>query len=102
MTIMDTPYNLTALTDATTVSSMAVVANNIVDQILFGIFMLAIFFVMLMALKRYDFDNALLSSSFVCFILSMLLLFGGLINFMFPLLFLTISAFTAFYMYIAS
>lgn len=92
-------YNITQLQAADTVNELFVYANDVTGQVLMGLFMIAIFFIMLMVLKRWDFDKALLSSSFSCFILATILSYGRLLNFMIPLLFLIIMAFTGFYMY---
>jgi|TARA_R100000501_G_C2588065_1_gene88994 hypothetical protein len=94
-------YNITALGNADTLSGLIIVANDAVEGILIGLFMFAVFFVMLMALKKWDFDAALLSSSFSCFILSMILSYGGFLNLIFPLVFLAMAGLTALYMFTA-
>ena len=93
--------NLTILQEADTMGKIAIYANNASNGILMGGFMIAIFFVMMFVLKRWDFDDALLSSSFVCFILSSILAYSKLLNIIFPLGFLAITAFTALYVFVA-
>ena len=93
-------YNTTALQGATSILDIFKYANDSTGSILFGSFMIAIFIVMLMILKRWEFDSALLTSSWLCFILSMFLAYSKLINIMFPLMFLALAAFTAFYMFV--
>jgi len=93
-------YNLTELQDADTISGIFTFANTNTGGLLLGLGMLSIFFVMLLVLKRYEFQDAMLSSSFVCFILSLILSYGGWLNFMYPLVFLLLAAFTAFYIYV--
>ena len=55
---------------------------------------------MLMSLKRYEFDNAILVSSWVCFIISALFVYAQLLGLLWALLFLAIAAFTAFFMFV--
>lgn len=99
---MAAPYNLTGLETATTVSSLVTFANDITDTYWVGFLMIAIFFVLLVSLKRYDFENAILSSGFVCFILSSILTYAGYLNFIFPLLFLITMALAGFWNYMAN
>jgi len=91
-------YNMTILGNAENFSDLLIYANDSTSQILVGSFMLGIFFIMLMKLKTYDFDSALLASSFSCFVLSGLLVYAGLLNLIFPLVFLALMAFDMFYM----
>lgn len=81
---------------------IVVFANNTTGQVLMGLFMLSIFFVMLMFLKRYEMKSALLVSSYACFILSAMLGFAGLLNFLFVLGFLIITAFMTLYAFTTS
>jgi len=96
----DNVYNLTLLKETDTVSEIAIYANNATDGILFGLFMIIIFFTMLLIFKKWEFDEALLSSGFSSFILSAILAYGGFINLIYPLAFLAITAFTAFYVFV--
>ncbi len=93
-------YNMTTLGNAETVAELFLYADTAANNILFGLILFALFFIMLMVLKRWEFDKALLSSSFACFILALILSFASLLNFIFVLLFLMIMAFTGFFMYI--
>lgn len=93
-------YNMTELQGVTTVYELVVYANNAADSILMTLFLVAVFFIMLMALKRWEFDNALLGSSFICFIIGIILNYSQLIALVWPLVFLVMSAFTAFYMFV--
>jgi len=95
-----TAYNISLLEEAETVLDIVNYANVSSNQVLFGLFMVGIFFVMILALKKWDFEDTLLSASFVCFVLSLLATFADLLNIIFPLMFLALAAFTAFYSYI--
>jgi|19_taG_2_1085344.scaffolds.fasta_scaffold221260_1 uncharacterized membrane protein len=94
-------YNLTDLQDSETVTDLFIYANDSVTGLLGGMFMLAVFFVLLgLMMKKNDFDSALLSCSFISFVLGMLLSYAGLLTLIFPLGFLALTAFTAFYMFV--
>jgi|TARA_Y100000310_G_C20686141_1_gene819135 hypothetical protein len=94
-------YNLTILSDSDSIGDLFITANTYSNSTLFGMFIIAIFFVMLMVLKKWEFTSALLTSSFSSFILSLILVYADLLNFIYPLLFLTITAFTALYVFTA-
>jgi len=93
-------YNVSGLYNATSISDITLYANSSTSGVLFGFFMIGIFFVMMFSLKRWEFDDALLSSSFSCFLLSSVLAYGGYLNVVFPLAFLAMMALTAFYSYV--
>lgn len=91
-------YNMTELAAADTVYDLMVYANNSTGSILLALFVMAVFFVMLMVLKKWDFDSALLVSSFSCFVLSAILVYAHLLALVWALVFLIMAGFTAFYM----
>ena len=99
MVFENSTYNITGLTSAETVADIVVFANESTGNFLFGLFILAIFFIMLMVMRKYEFTDTLLTSSFVCFILSAILSYGGFLNILFPIGFLTVLSFTAFYVF---
>lgn len=85
-------YNITALQTARTIPDLIVVANDASGQIFIMGLTVAIFVVILLKLKKYAFDKAFLSASWITTILSMLLSFMGLVNFNFVLAFGLIAA----------
>ena len=97
-------YNVTSglanLTSSKNIFDIIVFANNAVDKILTTSMMAAVFVIMLLVLKRWGFDNALLSSSFSCFALSLILSYINLLNMRVPLIFFIIMAGTITYMII--
>lgn len=95
-------YNMTRLANVISVEELFQYANDSTGQILMGLMLIALFFIMLFVLKRWEFDKSLLSSSFATFVLAVILSYAQLVNFMFALLFLIVMAFTAFYMYMSS
>ena len=93
------PYNLTALQDATTPVEVITVANDFSGGVLVGGLVIAVFFIGLLAMKKYDFEAGLAVSSFGTFLISGMLAYANLLNFIFPLIFLAITAFTGLYIY---
>lgn len=96
-------YNLTCVQNGETIADLVVCANDAYPigltspQILVGGFMFVIFILLLMALRKYQVENSLAVSSFVCFILSAILNSGNLIRFEVTLFFLIILAATMLY-----
>lgn len=93
------PYNLTGLENADTISELAIFANTTTEGKLFGFFMMALFIIIIFLLKRFPFIEGVLASSFVCFILSAILVYGEYLSLMFALIFLVILALSALYYY---
>jgi hypothetical protein len=93
-------YNLTNVTNASNVGELIIVANREgTNGILFGFFMIAIFFIILLSLRRSTvaFEDSLLVASFLCFLVSAIAVYGGFLNIIFPLAFLIILALTGFF-----
>lgn len=93
-------YNLTQLQASEKVSELFIYANDSTGGVLMTGLMIAIFFVLLMVLKRYEFTHAVVTASFLCFILSSLAAYTGFMSLYAVLLFLTLTAFSLFYMYV--
>jgi len=91
-------YNLTQLANADTIYKLVVFSNNAANSMLLTLFVFALFFVLLLALKKYDFAQGLLVSSFICFIVTALFVYAELVALIWALLFLIIAAFTALFM----
>jgi hypothetical protein len=88
---------LESLQNATGISDFFRFANSVTTVgggagIFTGMMLLAIFFIMVLGLKRYGLDNGLLTASWTCFLLSLLLRSADLISIMFVLGFLAITA----------
>lgn len=97
---MPAPYNITPLQNADNFVDLVSFANTVSNQLLAGGFMVAIFVVMTMGFMiKTSFERSVFASSFVCFILSLFLRQANLINFVFPIGFLVITAFTGLYLY---
>ena len=91
-------YNLTSLQDSLTISQVFVWANDATGQILFGLILIATFFVMLIVLKKYEFRSSLVSASWTVFIMSILFRAAGLVPILYPIGFLILTAGTMFYL----
>ncbi len=99
MVFENATYNMTALHNASNVYDLVVYANDSTGQILVGLFVIAVFFIMFVGLKRNaEFAESLLASSFICFVISGFFTYGKLLNMIFPLIFLAITAFTILFM----
>jgi len=92
-------YNLTNLAGSGSVYELIVFSNTASTGLLMTMFVLAFFFITLLALKKYEFDSALLVSSWLSFLVSALLVYAELIAMMWALLFLIVAAFTALYFF---
>ena len=91
-------YNLTTLQNANNIVKLFEFVNGPPTNGLFiPIMLIAIYIIMLMGLKRYGFDNALLVSSWIAFLMSLLLRSAGLISVVFMLAFLFITALITMY-----
>lgn len=93
-------YNMTELQASETVIDLVVFANRATEMVLGNLFMIAIFIILLMVLKRHDFEETLLVSSFICFVISLLFRAAGMIHYTLIIVFMLIMAFTTLYMYV--
>lgn len=93
-------YNITGFQNAQTVSDIAVWSNQVTNFLFVDSFMIAIFFIFILVFKaKNDFDDSILASSFVCFILSTFLRLANLVSFTLVLVFLAILAFTSLFIF---
>jgi heme A synthase len=93
-------YNLTQLQGAEYFVDVFIYSNNSTEGVLGIGFIIALFFVLFMVLKKYEMTHSLIVSSFVCFIVSGLMAYLGVMNIMVVLLFLATTAFTALYIFL--
>ncbi len=94
-------YNMTALQASDSFSELIIYANSSTGDILVGLFITAVFFVGILALKRYDFDMTIPAMSFLCFIVSLILSYAGMLHFLFPLGFGVAMALSTMYLYLS-
>ena len=80
-------YNLTNLTTDPSVATVFIEANNFTDSLLFSFLTIAMFFILLMALKKWEFSSSLIVAGWVSFVLSAILAYGGWVNIIFPLIY---------------
>jgi|WetSurMetagenome_2_1015567.scaffolds.fasta_scaffold573360_1 hypothetical protein len=76
-----TLYNITALANATNVSDIFAAANSFTGGILFGLFTLAMFFIMVMSFRNRTLEDNLIVSGWLSFIISLLFSFARLLPF---------------------
>jgi hypothetical protein len=89
-------YNMTQLQNVASIYQLVVFANDATTGILILMFNLALFFVLLIALKRYSFGSALTGASAVSFLVSLLFAFAKMLNPLWSLAFFIILAFSVF------
>ncbi len=95
--------NLTNLTGATDIYSIVVFDNQVTGGIMGMGFIIVIFMMLTMNfLKGYDLERSVLASSFLSFMLSIMMTSIGLLNYYFIIAFGVIMAFDGFYVYISS
>lgn len=92
-------YNLSALENLTGIGDLMSVANSYTNNTMFLLFLIALFVIIVMVLKRYDFAYGLVVGGWITFVLSALLAYGGLLNPFYVLFFLAIGAFGSFYLW---
>jgi len=89
-------YNITQLQNADTIFKLVVYANDSTTGLMVIIFMLSAFFIMLMVMKKYEFSKALMASSAISFVVSLFFVYAKLINPIWALAFLILTAGSAF------
>ena len=80
--------------------SLLTATNNATNGYLISLFTIVIFVVIMVALLRFGFLKAIVSSSFAVFFISLLFSFADLLNPLFVLAYLIILAFSAFALYL--
>ena len=93
-------YNTTCVKASETISDLIICANRATggsnaimgEGLLVGGFLIAVFIIMIMMLRKSDFDDAILAAGFVSFLLSIFLRMAGLVSFTLVLAFLLITA----------
>lgn len=89
-------YNMTQLQSADTIFKLVVYANDSTTGLMAAIFVLAAFFIMLMSMKKYEFSKALLASSAISFVVSLFFVYAKILNPIWALGFLILTAGSAF------
>ena len=91
-------YNLTNLTNVQGIGGLVTFGNQTTSGLLVGLFMVAIFIIILMYQKsNFPFYAIFLADSFACFALSLILAYGGFLNPYFVLFFLICLGFAMLY-----
>jgi hypothetical protein len=82
-----------------TISGFIDNVNQFTNGMLVGMFMIAIFISMLMIMKNWEFDKSILTSSFLCLVISIMLKMAGWINWMYVVFFFIIMTTSGLYLY---
>ena len=92
-------YNITLFSSSESISEIVAVSNTYSGNTFTGMFIVAVFFIQLMVLKRWGFEDALAASSFSTFVLSIFLVNAELLNPLYTITFFIIMVFTTLYIY---
>ena len=93
--------NLTNLTNAGNFIELVDYANDTTEGVLIIMFVLSLFIIITtLLLRRYEYQEAVFASSFVCLMLSIVLTSINLLPFQFLIGFATVWAFMALYIYL--
>jgi hypothetical protein len=93
-------HNLNDLQNVTSVVSMTDYIAKTTNGMFFQLLLVIMFVVMLMALIRTGFQSAVMTSAFLCWILSIYLVYLGYVNFIYSIIFFVIAIMMLFYMYV--
>ena len=83
-----TLYNVTALANATNVFGLFTAANQYSNNLMFNLFVLAMFFIMVMSFRNRPLEDNLIVSTWLCFILSLIFSYAHLTGFIWTLAYL--------------
>lgn len=86
-----TLYNLTALGDINGISDLFVYANSSANNLLGGMFVIALFLILIMRF-RSAIEDRLIVASWICFLVSLIFSFIGILSLMYVVVFLLIGA----------
>ena len=89
--------DLTNLTNVTGLYGMALFMNSVTGGLFWGLIFVAIFVILVINLRGYGVDRAMVGASFPCLLASIIFWRIYLLSVMFPVLFALILAGTAFY-----
>lgn len=94
-------YNLTNLHNITGFPALVSVTNEASEGLLVGLFIIGLWIILLLAFLKFGFVQALAGSSFPCFIISVFLVYLDLLNIIFLLAFLFVTAGSGLIMYLS-
>lgn len=91
--------NITPLFTITGFGSLVNVANNSTEGHLIGMFIVAIFFIILARLRYYPFEYTVFVATWACFVVSSFLAYVQWINLIYPIAFLVATAMASLYLW---
>lgn len=92
-------YNMTLIQNANSWSSIIGAANEYSGTVLMNLFIVAVGIIILFAMKRYPLAKALMATSWVCFILSLIFSAAGLVSLVAPITYLIIAMISGFMLF---
>ena len=93
-------YNTTNLSLSNSPTDIIVWANDNTQGVLFGGFVIALWFVFFLILKKYSFERAFVTSSFLCFLISIFFVNSGFVTFHYLIVFGVMTLFSGFWIYL--
>lgn len=90
-------YNLTLLQNATSIPKMLDYANHVSNDMFSALLLFGLFVILVVKNHNEDLTAALLSASFICFLISGFFWFINLANVLIPLGFMAMLALTSVY-----
>jgi hypothetical protein len=95
--------NIINWTNTTNINQILPMANTTTGGWFWAAMLIMLYFVLMLSLLNFGFEMSLLTSSFICFILALMLyMMGGLVTQWIVLVFLGIVLFTILYIYTSS
>lgn len=88
---MTTIADLSGLSNLNGIGDVATFANTQTNGILFFGYSIILFIVLLLAFKRFSFTKGFMAASWILFILTGILWFGGFMIILFPIIYLIMS-----------
>lgn len=99
---MTYPYNLNDLANSTTMVSLARYSSHLVGDVLISTFVFCLMMVLMFRYSNMEFSESLMISSFICFIISAMFSYIGLLNLYIVIVFLSIFVLSGLYVFIAN
>jgi hypothetical protein len=94
-------YNLTDLVNSNTPADVFTFVNVNTNGIFFGGFMIALWFTFFLIMKKFSFERSFITTSFLCFLISIFFVYGGFLSFYFCIVFATMTLFGGFWIYLS-
>ena len=88
-------YNMTELAASNNIYDIVKFANTASGSVLFNFFIVAVFVIIVISLKKYEFKKGFAVASYVCFAISLLFAVSGLVSMATVIVFSLMVAFSS-------